>query len=84
MAAYGNHALGRALSAVAGGIAGLAVAAVIVLNLHILVGLEDGYAAGPREVWDASPLLAVLDVGLLVAGPVIGALAVRNLSRRAT
>ncbi len=44
----------------------------MVLNLHILVGLDQGYAASPREVWDRSVVLAVTDIGLLVAGAVIG------------
>jgi hypothetical protein len=63
-----------------GAIGGLIVSAVVVLNLHIVVGLEHGYSAGPREVWDASPLLALADVGLLTAGPAVGAVVVSRWS----
>ena len=51
---------------------GLLIACVIVLNLHILVGLENGYAATPAEVADHSLVLAVVDVALLAGGPVAG------------
>lgn len=56
-----------------GAVVGLVVAAIVVLNLHILAGLEAGYAATPQEVWGHSPALAVLDIGLLVGGPALGA-----------
>ena len=82
MATYGDRA-GRVVSALAGGTAGLIVAVIVVLNLHILVGLEHGYAAGPREVWDASAALAVVDVALFAAGPLVGVLLVISMSGRA-
>jgi hypothetical protein len=44
----------------------------VVMNLHILAGLEEGYAASAREVWNHSVLLALADVALLVAGGVLG------------
>lgn len=80
MARHSHHAALRGALAVVGGLGGLVLAVIFVLNLHILVGLENGYAAGPREVWDSSALLAVADVALLVTGPLLGALAVRRLS----
>lgn len=52
-------------------LAGLWVALIVVLNLHILVGLEEGYAASPAEVLDHSVLLAVVDVVLLIGGPAL-------------
>ena len=62
-----------------GGLGGLVVSAVVVLNLHILVGLEDGYAASPRDVWDRSAVLAAVDVALLLGGLLLGALAARRI-----
>jgi hypothetical protein len=70
--------------AAVGGLCGLVLAVIVVLNLHILVGLEEGYAATPREVWDDSVGLAVVDVALLMAGPLLGALTLRKLLRRPT
>jgi energy-converting hydrogenase Eha subunit B len=61
---------------------GLIVAVIIILNLHIIVGLEEGYAASPVEVFESSVLVALVDVALLVAGPVLGILAVSRLRPR--
>ncbi len=61
---------------------GFAVAAIIILNLHILVGLEDGYAASPADVFESSVLLGVVDIALLVAAPVLGIVAGSRLRRR--
>lgn len=73
-----NHPARRALLGIVGGFGGLIVSIIVVLNLHILVGLEEGYAASPRATWDKSVLLAAVDVALLVAGPLLGFLAVRR------
>ncbi len=70
-----DHPLRRVVLAVAGGAVGLTVSGIVVLNLHILAGLEEGYAASPREVWDRSVLLALADIALLVAGAVVGFIA---------
>lgn len=67
-----DHLFRRLALAVAGVAVGLIVSVIVVLNLHILAGLEQGYAATPREVWDHSVLLALADIGLLVAGAVFG------------
>ena len=65
----------RVAFAVAGGAVGLAVSVIVVLNLHILAGLEEGYATGARQVWGRSVLLALVDIALLVAGTVFGVVA---------
>ncbi len=62
-------------------VSGLVVGFIVMLNLHITVGLEEGYAASPAEVWAFSPLLSTVDVALLVGGPVLGFLAARRLLR---
>lgn len=59
-----------------GAAVGFVVAVIVVLNLHILAGLEEGYAATPAEVLDHSVPLAVVDVVLLVGLPVFVALVV--------
>jgi hypothetical protein len=60
-----------ALSVVAA-LGGFVVAVIAILNLHILVGLEAGYAASPADVFEWSVLLGVVDIALLVAGPMLG------------
>lgn len=65
-----------------GAAAGLAVAIIVTLNVHIWAGLEEGYAATPSEVFDASVVLGVVDVLLVVILPVAGAVAVHRLRRR--
>ena len=57
---------------------------IAIFNLHILVGLEEGYAATPAQVWEFSGVLAVLDVVVLIGGPVVGALALWAATRRRT
>ncbi len=57
-----------------GALCGLVVGVIVVLNLNILAGLEDGYASTPRQVLDMSALLALAEIMLLIAGPVLGAL----------
>jgi hypothetical protein len=67
-----NLPVRRVLLAVAGGAIGLAVSGVVVLNLHILSGMDEGYAASPREIWSRSVLLAVTDIALLMTGALWG------------
>lgn len=70
-----QHNVGAALALVFAALVGFVVAAIVVLNLHIMVGLEQGYAASPDDVVNRSVLLAAVDVGLLVGGSVLGVLA---------
>jgi hypothetical protein len=62
-------------------LSGFVIAVIVILNLHILVGLEDGYASSPADVFEWSSLLAVGDIALLVAGPVLGIFAISRLHR---
>ena len=64
-------------------LAGLLVATIVVVNLHIALGLEDGYTTRPADVLEASTLLALADVALLVAGPVLALARLRSRSRHA-
>lgn len=61
---------------------GFVVAVIAILNLHILVGLEAGYAASPADVFEWSLLLGMVDIALLVAGPMLGVVAASRLRRR--
>ena len=77
-----HRALANATLYALAGLGGLFVAVIIILNLHIVVGLEEGYAASPVEVFESSVLVALVDVALLVAGPVLGILAASRLRLR--
>ncbi len=63
-------------------LSGLVFAFIVMLNLHITVGLEEGYAASPAQVWGFSPLLTAADVVLLVGGPLLGLYAAHRIHRR--
>lgn len=82
MAGRTSHRFGVAVIFALAALAGLAAALVIVLNLHIAVGLEEGYAASPRDVWERSSLLGLADLGLLVGGPLLVIVAVARARRR--
>ncbi len=60
---------------------GFTAAVIVLFNVHIAVGLEQGYAATPAQVWDHSVLLAILDVLLLIVGPVAGVVIGLRLTR---
>lgn len=82
MASSERHLLASASLYALAVLGGLFVAVIIILNLHIAVGLEDGYAASPADVFDSSVILALADVALLVAGPALGILAMSKLRIR--
>ena len=70
----GHTARRRLVTGLLAGLAaftGLVMAVVVVLNLHIFTGVVDGYMASPAQVVEHSVLLAVIDVLLLVAAPVL-------------
>jgi hypothetical protein len=69
-----QHKVGAAFAFVFAALAGFVIAVIVVLNLHIVVGLEQGYAASPADVLDHSAILAAADVCLLVGGPTFGVL----------
>ena len=73
--------LTRAAWVALGAAAGLAVAVIITLNVHIWVGLEQGYAATPSEVFDKSVVLGLTDIVLIVSAPIMGAVAAGKLGR---
>jgi hypothetical protein len=75
------HRILASVLVVTGAGAGLLTAVVLTLNLHIMVGLEQGYQASPQQVLDFSSLLLAVDLVLLVALPTTGVLLARWLLR---
>ena len=63
--------LGTAMVYVAAAGVGAVMAVITVMNLHILAGLYEGWAATPAQVLEYSPVLAAVDVVILVGGPVL-------------
>lgn len=64
-----------------GALAGLVVAIIVTLNLHIFLGVEDGYMASPTQVLERSVWILVVDAVVLVAAPVIAVILVVRLRR---
>ncbi len=77
-----QHWLGTTITYAAGAVVGLVIAVIVTFNLHILVGLEQGYAASPAEVFEHSVLLGLVDLLLLIAAPALGVLGVGQLRRQ--
>jgi hypothetical protein len=69
-----------ALSAL-GALAGLVIASIVTLNLHIFLGVEEGYMAGPTQIVERSSWLLVVDAVILVAAPVLAIILVVRLRR---
>ena len=82
MPAERRRRLATAVLCAIGAVAGLIVAVIVVLNLHIVAGLEEGYAATPAQVVDHSPALAAVDAVFLVATPMLGVLVALWILRR--
>lgn len=80
-AGHGRRRLATAALATAGGTAGLIVAIVVTLNLHIFLGVEDGYMATPTQVMDRSGLILVVDALILIALPTLSAVLVHRTRR---
>ncbi|MEX1281207.1 MAG: hypothetical protein AB1Z55_10885 [Acidimicrobiia bacterium] len=62
----------RWLRGLVGAAIGLIVGAIVAVNVQIFSGVTDGYQASLADVWDHSPFVALVIVGLWVAGPTIG------------
>jgi hypothetical protein len=77
-----RHRLTTGLLAGLAAFTGLVVAFVVVLNLHIFAGVVDGYMASPAQVVEHSVPLAVVDVLLFVAAPVVAVVTVVRLRAR--
>jgi hypothetical protein len=65
----------------AGAVTGLVVAIILMLNLHIFAGVEDGYMATPAQVLERSVWILVADVVILVVAPLLSVILVVRLRR---
>lgn len=62
----------------AGGLIGGLVGAVVAVNFVLVVGVDQGYEASLGEVFAHSPIVGVVTLLILVAGPILGFLAARR------
>lgn len=69
---------GWLVDVLAGGIVGGVTGAIVAVNVVIFSGVDRGYQASLREVFDHSPILGVVVVMVLAAGPVLGVLVARR------
>ncbi|MGM0386660.1 MAG: hypothetical protein ACQERF_11875 [Actinomycetota bacterium] len=76
-----RRALATAVLALAGAVAGLVIAIIVTLNLHIFLGVEDGYMATPTQVLERSAWILVADAVILVAAPLLAVILVFRLRR---
>lgn len=65
-----------------GGIVGGLVGAVVAVNVVIYSGIEGGYEATIPEVFRQSALVGVITMTVLVAGPIVGVIAAREMRKR--
>jgi hypothetical protein len=72
----------KVVDVVVGLVVGGLVAAVVAVNVVIFSGIDEGYEASPGEVFEQNALVGALVVAVLIAGPVLGVVALRALRRR--
>ena len=73
---------GWLVDVLAGGVVGGVIGAIVVWNLVIFSGVDRGYEASFREVFDHSPILGVVVMMVLAAGPALGVLVARRIRGR--
>ncbi len=66
---------------VAGGLIGGLAGAIAAVNFVIYSGVEQGYEASLVEVFEHSPIVGVVTVMILLAGPVLGVFVARRMRR---
>lgn len=58
------------------------VGAVVAVNVVIYTGMDRGYESSLADVFDQNPLVGVVVLVILLAGPALGILLARRVSRR--
>ncbi|MCJ7724850.1 MAG: hypothetical protein MUP76_00470 [Acidimicrobiia bacterium] len=66
---------------VVGGIVGGIAGAIVAVNVVIFSGIEDGYEASISEVFRENPVVGIVTVAILIAGPVAGVVLARRMRR---
>jgi hypothetical protein len=66
---------------VVGGIVGGITGAIVAVNIVIFSGTEDGYEASISQVFRDNPVVGIITVAFLAAGPVAGVIMARRMRR---
>jgi hypothetical protein len=75
---WGSWIVDIAFGTLAGGIVG----AILAVNVVIYPGIDDGYEASVRQVFDEKPAVGVLAATVLVASPSIAVTALRRARKK--
>lgn len=67
---------------VVGGLTGLVIGAIVAVNVVIASGVEGGYEASIGDVFDHSPVMGVIVIAIVLAGPAAGVTVARRIRRR--
>lgn len=65
-----------------GGVVVAIVGAILAVNLVIFAGIDSGYEASPREIFEQNWIVGVLTVAILISGPILGVVVARALRRK--
>lgn len=77
-ARHGNPIRAWIIDILVGGVVGGITGVIVAVNVVIFSGVDRGYQASLREVFDESPILGVVVVVVLAAAPVLGVLVARR------
>ncbi|HSJ27126.1 MAG TPA: hypothetical protein VLB67_02880 [Acidimicrobiia bacterium] len=77
-----DHTRQRLADLLVGGLVGGLIGAIVAVNVVIYSGIEQGYQASLPEVFGYNPVIGVVVVVILIAGPVLGAVSARRLRSR--
>jgi len=67
------------LVTIVGVVIGFGVGAIAAVNIVIYSGIDRGYEASPSDVFSQSPVVGILALAALVAGPITGAYLARRV-----
>lgn len=73
---------GRIADLVFGAVIGGMTGVVVAVNVVIFSGIDSGYESTIPEMFRFSPLLGIVVVAILAAGPIVGVIVARRTRRR--
>lgn len=65
-----------------GSVVGALIGGIVAVNVVIFSGIDDGYQASIGDVFSDNPIIGVLTVAILVAGPFAGIVMMRRRRAR--
>lgn len=74
-----HRGLVTVLVTIVGVVIGFVVGAIVAVNVVIYSGIDRGYEASPSDVFSQNPVIGIVALTALVAGPVTGAYLARRV-----